>query len=224
MDSILHIWEVLIAFIILNSHLQFCAISQSLNSQIHTASGFRSPLILNNTTRKDPISPWSSPSIRLSTGGFSTATSPFQNSSSFSISPTNSRATLLSTNFQSLATPPPPTITPKGQSSLTVTSTTHFFVVPTVTSTLPIYLDTSVPQSSTVDAPIILVTNPSDPSQAVPFKTLQIPKSQRTGLPSVTNTAPAALLLLNFGFPVLLFSFYTIVFPAIPSLPSWLSL
>ena len=223
MDSILHICEVLIAFVILNSHFQFCAISQSLNPQIHTASGFRSPLISNNTTRKDSIFQWSSSSIRLSTGGFSTTTSPgpFLNSS-FSI-PSNNRATLLSTSFQSLATPSPPTITPNSQSSLTVSSTTPFFIVPTVTSTLPIYLDTSVLQSSTV-SPIILVTNPSDPSQTVPFKTLQIPESQRKGLPSVTNTTPAALLLLNFGFPVLLFSFYTIVFPAIPSLPSWLSL
>ena len=117
-------------------------------------------------------------------------------------------------------------ITINSQSSLISPSMTPFFIVPTVISTISISLDTNVPQSSTVSARIITVTNPSDLNQVVRFKTLQIPESKRTGLPGVTDTAPAALLIPNFSLavPVLLFPFFIIVFPDIPSLPSWLSL
>ncbi|KAN0067062.1 Peptidase S8/S53 domain containing protein [Elaphomyces granulatus] len=107
-------------------------------------------------------------------------------------------------------------------------STAPFFIVPTVISTISISIDTTVPQSSTVSAPVVFVTNPSDLNQVVGFKTLQIPESQRTGLPSdVTDNAPAALMIPEIcPFPMLLFGFI-FVLPVIPwtsSLPAWLSL
>ncbi|KAN0068937.1 Peptidase S8/S53 domain containing protein [Elaphomyces granulatus] len=107
-------------------------------------------------------------------------------------------------------------------------STAPFFIVPTVISTISISIDTTVPQSSTVSAPVVFVTNPSDLNQVVGFKTLQIPESQRTGLPSdVTDNAPAALMIPEIcPFPMLLFGFI-LMLPVIPwtsSLPPWLSL
>ena len=230
MGSNLHIWEVLIALmIILSSHFQFYAISLSFSSGILT-----DPLTANSiATRKDPIFHWSSSLLRLSTEGSSTRASSFQNSLSPGISPligqlqyiqTRKMETLfqelhlhqLAFNRRRLHTPQRSLI--NSQSSLIAPSTTPFFIVPTVTSTISIYLDTNVPQSSTVSAPVIFVTNPSDPNQVVGFKTLQIPESQRTGLPRVTNTAPAALLIPEiFRFPVLLFSDFIIVFPDISS-------
>ena len=231
MGSNLHTWEVLIALIL--SHFPFCVISQSFNPGMLTASGLRTPLTLNSTTRK-----WSPSLIQLSVGRSSTPASPFQSSPSFrnfstkgiaSIYTTDIRngdsipgRTPTSTSFQSSATSPSPTITMNSQSSLTASSTTPSFIVPTVISTISTSLDTNVPQSSITSA--IFVTNPSDPNQVVRFETLQIPESQRIGLPSVTDTSPAALRFLNFGFPVLLFPSFTIVFPVISSLSPWLSL
>ena len=223
MPSNLHIWEMLIALIILNSH--FSAISLSFNPGILTR------LTANSTTRKDPIFQRSPSLLRLSTGGSSTPLSPFQNSPS---PPTNRttpihtdtrngdfvpRITPASTSFQSSATSHPPMITINSQSSLIAPP----FIVPTVTSTISISLNTNVPQSSTVSAPVISVTNPSDPNEVVGFKTLQIPESQRTDLPSVTDAAPVALMIPGIGL-VLLFPDFIIVFPVISSLPSWLSL
>ena len=195
MRSDLQMWGVLIALIILHSHFQFYVISLSFSSGILTA---------NSTTRKDPISQQSSFSglPRLSIGGYSTPSTP------------------KSTSFQSLATSFPPTIT---SNSHIAPSTTPFFIVPTVTSTISIHLDINVPQSSTASAPVVFVTNPSDPDQVVRFRALQIHESQRSGLPNVSDTAPAALLIPKLGVPVLLFSFI-IVIPDISSLPPWLSL
>ena len=57
------------------------------------------------------------------------------------------------------------------------------------------------------------MTNPSDPNQIVRFKTLQIPESQRAGLPNVmTDTAPAALEIPAIGAIALLFANFEIVF------------
>ena len=232
MGSNLHMWEVLIALIL--SHFPFCVISQSFNPGMLTASGLRTPLTLNSTTRK-----WSPSLIQLSVGRSSTPASPFQSppsSRNFSTKGITSiyittdirnedsvpGRTPPSTSFQSLVTSSSPTITMNSQSSLIASSTTPSFIVPTVISTISTSLDTNVPQSSTTSA--IFVTNPSDPNQVVRFETLQIPESQRIGLPSVTDTSPAALRFLNFGFPVLLFPSFTIVFPVISSLSPWLSL
>lgn len=218
MCSILRMWELLIAFLILNSDFQLCVVSQSFSPTL-PAFKFRNPLTLNSTTRKDPTSKWGSSLIRPST-----TTSSFQTSLPLDISPTNKTTSILTSLQLSAATPPTTASSVKSQSFLAVSSTASFFTIPTVTSTLLIYLNTNVPQSSTASAPVVLVTNPSDPNQVIPFKTLQIPDNQRKGLPSVTYTAPAALLLPNFGVPVLLFPFSTIVFPAISSLPPWLNL
>ena len=220
MPSNLHIWEVLIALIILNSHFQFYAISLSFSP------GILAPLTANSTTKG------SSSLLRLSTGGSSTPLSPFQNSPSPSTNRTTSihtdtrngdfvpRITPASTSsFQSSATSHPPMITINSQSSPFAPS----FIVPNVTSTISISLNTNVPQSITVSAPVISVTNPSDPSQVVGFKTLEIPESERRYLPSVTDAAPVALVIPGIGL-VLLFPNFIIVFPVISALPSWLSL
>jgi hypothetical protein len=213
MPSNLHIWEMLIALIILNSHFQFYAISLSFNPGILTH------LTANSTTNG------SSSLLRLSTGGSSTPLSPFQNSSSLSTNRTTSdtrngdfipRITPVSTSFQSSATSHPPMITINSQGSPFAPS----FIVPNVTSTISISLNTNVPQSSTVSAPVIFVTNPSDPKQVVGFRTLEI---QEKDLPSVTDAAPAALMIPGIGL-VLLFPNSIIVFPVISLLPSWLSL
>ena len=218
MPSNLHIWEMLIALIILNSHFQFYAISLSFNPGILTH------LTANSTTNG------SSSLLRLSTGGSSTPLSPFQNSSSLSTNRTTSihtdtrngdfipRITPVSTSFQSSATSHPPMITINSQGSPFAPS----FIVPNVTSTISISLNTNVPQSSTVSAPVIFVTNPSDPKQVVGFRTLKIPKSEGKYLPSVTYAAPAGLMITGIGL-VLLFPKSIIVFP-ISVLPSWLSL
>ena len=236
MSSDLHMWEMLIALMIFSSHFQFYAISLSFSPGIP-------PLTANSISRKDPIFQWSSSLLLLSTGGSSTRASSFQDSPSPGIFPTN-RTTSIYTNtqngdsvprftptptgFQLSATSQPPTITINSQSSFIAPSTTPFFIVPTVTSTISIYLNINIPQStksSTVNAPIIFVANPSDPNQVVGFKTLQIPESKRAGLPSVTDTDPAALLIpAIFSFSVLLFPGFIIVFPDISLLPSWLSL
>jgi hypothetical protein len=108
-------------------------------------------------------------------------------------------------------------------------STTPFFTVPTVTSTIPIHLDINVlginvAQSSTSSASGVIVTNPSDPSQIAHFESLIIPESQRIGLPNVmTDTAPAALEIYigEMGLLALLFANDRIVFPASPQ-PAWL--
>lgn len=244
MDSNLHIWEVLIALmIILNSHFQFYAYATSLSFSSGTL--ITDPLTADSSTatrkdhiRKDHIFQGSYPLHRLSTGGSSTLPSPFQNSSSGIRLPTSnrtasihtdtkngdstSRITPTSTGFQS----PPPAITHNSQSFLMApSSTAPFFIVPTVISTISISIDTTVPQSSTVSAPVVFVTNPSDLNQVVGFKTLQIPESQRTGLPSdVTDNAPAALMIPEIcPFPMLLFGFI-FVLPVTSSLPAWLSL
>ena len=183
MRSNLHMWGVLIALIILHSHFQFYVISLSFSSGILTA---------NSTTRKDPISQQSSFSglPRLSRG-YSTPSTP------------------ISTSFQSLATSFPPTIT---SNSHIAPSTTPFFIVPTVTSTISIHLDINVAQSSISSAPGVFVTNPSDPKQVVRFVARKIPESQRTSLPKVmTDTAPAALEI--DGIVGILFTGYIIVIP-----------
>ena len=194
MRSNLHMWGVLIALIILHSHFQFYVISLSFSSGILTA---------NSTTGKDPISQQSSFSglPRLSIGGYSTPSTP------------------KSTSFQSLATSFPPTIT---SNSHIAPSTTPFFIVPTVTSTISIHLDINVAQSSTSSGPGVFVTNPNDPKQVVPFEARKIPINQRATLPDVmTDTAPAALEI--DGIVGILFTGYIVVIPAV-KLPSWLSL
>ena len=79
-----------------------------------------------------------------------------------------------------------------------------------------------------VHSVVISVTNPSDPNQVVGFKTLQIPESQRTGLPSdVTDNAPAALMIPEIcPFPMLLFGFIFVLpdIPSTSSLPAWVRL
>ena len=107
MDSNLHIWEVLIALmIILNSHFQFYAYATSLSFSSGTL--ITDPLTADNTaTRKDPIFHWSSPLHRLTTGGSSTP----------GILPTSNRTTSIHTDTKNGDSVP--RITPTSQSSVT---------------------------------------------------------------------------------------------------------
>ena len=212
MGSTLRQWDILIIFIILNSYFQSYAISQSFGPGTFMDSKLRTPPALNNTPQwnlSNSSTPFSTrrSSTPLSFGTFPTPrTTPVPTSTSSQYLPTTSLSTITTTN----------------QGPLSVPSTASFSIF--TTSTLTIDLHTNIPQSSTISASTVSVTNPSNPDQAVIFRTLQIPQNERDNLPIVTDTTPAALIFPNLPFPVLLFPSFMIVYPMIPYPLSWLPL
>ncbi|KAI9768497.1 MAG: hypothetical protein M1840_004907 [Geoglossum simile] len=105
----------------------------------------------------------------------------------------------------------------------TTTTTTPVpipFIIPTSTATLPISVSTTPPAST---ATPFLVANPANPGESAAFAVGQVPPEQRDRLPDATDAAPAALLLLGFAFPVLMFSNFEFVY-AIGAAPAWLAL
>src|SRR5579862_7548291 len=76
-----------------------------------------------------------------------------------------------------------------------------------------------------------VVVNPSNTQQSVVFAVATVPPDQRSNLPSATDAAPAALLLLGFALPGLLFGGFQMVIPAVDAATAatiaaagWLSL
>jgi hypothetical protein len=127
-----------------------------------------------------------------------------------------------SANSTTLASSPPqssPTTPGPPQTSQTTSQSVSSFVVPLSTQTLKSSLKLSTvfsPPSSTQagsTAGGYVVVNPSNTKQSVAFAVATIPPDQQSGLPSATDLAPAALLLLGFALPVLLFGGGILVLP-----------